>query len=113
MRIRMLHKKACIALLGLCFSLVSLAQENYRNLKGDAAVKQYFAKHKTQYQATDADLQQVKVTSDYTDVSIGIRHIYVQQQLNGLDVVNAVAALHLKTDGTGCTCRLSVCQRIW
>ncbi|MES2773454.1 MAG: M36 family metallopeptidase [Bacteroidota bacterium] len=84
----------------LCSLLSIRAQEFYNNLSGENAVRQYFTAHKTRFNASDRELTELKLTNENFDRTIGLRHIYVQQKFNQLDVVNAVASLHLKNDGT-------------
>ena len=95
----LLRKLVCVL---LCSGLASkglMAQKNYGNPVAEAEVRSYFTVHATQFGAKATDLNSLKVTTDFVEESAGIRHIYVQQQYNGLDVVNGVAALHLKQGG--------------
>ena len=95
----LLKKLACVL---LCMGLAGkglIAQKNYGNPVAETEVRSYFTTHATQYGLQAAELNSIKITSDYTEPVTGIRHIYVQQQFNGLDVVNASAALHLMKNG--------------
>lgn len=92
-------RKALVTCLLLASLLVAKAQESYTDLKGENVVRQYFTAHKTQFGASEKDVNEIKLMNDHVDQSTGLRHIYVQQKLNNLDVVNGVASLHLKKNG--------------
>lgn len=91
--------KVALAYALLFGSIPVLGQENYKMQKADAALREYFVLHVAESNATTKDVAEMRITSDYTDATIGIRHIYAQQRLNGLDVVNGNAALHLTASG--------------
>ncbi len=53
------------------------------------------ANQSTQGWAT-ADIQQWRISSQYTDQHNGVTHVYIQQQYNGVDIKNSVANFSLK-----------------
>ena len=87
-----------ILLLFLMQGFNSFSQKYPQKEASDAA-KTFFMDHKQAFGLNDQDIQFI-VTRDYRDESIDIRHIYLQQQRNGLDLVNGSASLHLRGDGT-------------
>ncbi|MEO7311659.1 MAG: M36 family metallopeptidase [Chitinophagaceae bacterium] len=95
-----LQRVIIVACTVLCLLPKLHAQEIYSNISGENAVRQYFTSHKSQFNAAVTDVAELKITNENTDPTTGIRHIYVQQKLHQLDVINAVAALHIKQDGT-------------
>jgi extracellular elastinolytic metalloproteinase len=76
-----------------------LVAQKYSQKEGLDVAKAFFKDQKKDLQLSDKEIDFV-VTRDYVDESIGIRHIYLQQQLNGLDVVNGNASVHLQRDGS-------------
>jgi hypothetical protein len=47
----------------------------------------------------DADFNELEITAQYTDEKSGLTHVYVQQQYQGIPIVDAQGGLHF--DGTG------------
>lgn len=45
---------------------------------------------------TESDIEQVVITNQYTSKQNGVTHVYFRQKYNGVEVFNAVGALHLR-----------------
>jgi len=57
-------------------------------------LKQYAITHQQQLAISPKDVEGLFVTSEYTDATTGIRHIYSVQKLNGLAITGSSFSLH-------------------
>ncbi len=58
--------------------------------------KEYLSTHLKQFNLTERDIQEFRISSAYFDESMGVEHLYLQQQINGIDIQNAILNLHIK-----------------
>ena len=65
----------------------------------ETAVKELYASKMQEYQLSQADLQSMVITDQYTDQHNGVTHIYLRQVVNGIEIFNANSALHLNKEG--------------
>src|ERR1041384_7741301 len=47
-----------------------------------------------QYSLSDNDIQNFKITDQYTSSNNGVTHVYLRQTINNLEVFNTQSALH-------------------
>lgn len=64
----------------------------------DVAVE-FARKSKDKLGLTDDDLTGLQLEDEYTDSHNGVTHVYLRQQIDGLEVVDADLATHLTKDG--------------
>lgn len=64
----------------------------------DVAVE-FARKSKDKLGITDDDLTALKVRDEYTDPHNGVTHLYLRQQIGGIEVVDADLGTHLTKDG--------------
>jgi len=62
-----------------------------------STVKTYLENHKNNLQIVAQDYQDVVITKSFTEAETGIKRIYTQQKLNGIDVEGGSFALHINT----------------
>jgi len=60
----------------------------------------YLAGQADLLQVQPADILQSAVTNLYTSADTGVTHIYLRQQLGGLDVINANLSINIAADGS-------------
>ncbi len=60
---------------------------------------QHLQKYASDWNLTANDLMEFRVRDKYTSRHTGAKHIYLNQQYNGLDVYNAIVTLTLRPDG--------------
>jgi len=72
----------------------------YSNLFGQQPnldfAKNYINKELHQFNLLESDVQNIRISDAYYDKLLGVDHIYLQQQLNGIDIENAIFNLHLR-----------------
>ena len=59
----------------------------------------YFRANANAFNITAADIGTPMVTDQYTDTDTGMTHIYLRQQVNGLEIANANANFNVRSDG--------------
>lgn len=59
----------------------------------------YLRRNAGKFGVTPADFNGVRVTSSYADSGSGLTHVYLRQMVNGLEVTNANANVHIRSDG--------------
>jgi len=59
----------------------------------------YVASHAASLKLDPSDLREYRVTDQYTDHDTGVTHIYLRQQLNGLDILNTTLSINVAKDG--------------
>ena len=79
--------------LGICH-FPSQAQETYR-----PADLQQLLQTQRNHDLTTTDLQELRITGQYTDAHNDVTHVYAQQQHNGLDIVGATLSFHFDAAG--------------
>src|SRR5438045_2475506 len=58
-------------------------------------LKQYATNHQKQLAVSAKDIDALFVTSQYTDATTGIQHIYSVQKLNGFTITGSSFSLHI------------------
>ena len=66
--------------------------------KAKPLIKDYLLKHKAEWKLTDEDISNWKVTDAYTGRQNGITYAYVNQQVKGVNIFNAVSAVSIRND---------------
>ncbi|WP_223284859.1 hypothetical protein [Hymenobacter qilianensis] len=62
------------------------------------AALQYLKKNKQALKLTDEDIADVKLSSESVSPKTGIRHVYLQQLYEGIEIHNAIASMSLGKD---------------
>jgi hypothetical protein len=80
-----------ILLLQLCIATIAYGQYTPQQIAN--LYKKY------QPSLTENDVQSLVISSQYTDAKSGITHVYFNQVVNGIEIFNANAQLHLDKNG--------------
>lgn len=82
---------------GLLFTLMLSYSGGVYSQKNNA-VQSYLSSHQAELKLTSSDLSNWRISDQHADEEKGIHYIYAQQQVNGLDVYNALATFALMGD---------------
>ena len=87
----------------LCFLVlpaISFAQKSASPKMNSVIVKKmidsYFIENKSQWNLTDADISNWTISNLYSNKKTGITYLYIQQQVNGINIFNAVSSVSIK-----------------
>ncbi len=61
----------------------------------NSIIQSYFEEHQTELKLESADVSDWVITNEYYSNSTAITHVYIKQQLNGLEIVNGSANFNL------------------
>ncbi len=86
-----LHKMFLCAIVLLC----TITQSTYAQFADAKKIVQQYLTTKANDKLDQQTIESINVTRDYVDVTTGIRHIYANQQVNGLTLNESVYGLHL------------------
>ncbi|WP_299114840.1 BspA family leucine-rich repeat surface protein [uncultured Winogradskyella sp.] len=73
------------------FSLSFVSGQNINQL-----AKEHIVQNKAQYNLTDDDIKEFRITKNYVSSLSGVRHVHGIQQHNGIDIDQANFSMHLK-----------------
>lgn len=87
-------------ILAACFSALSLSAQN-KEIRGidQSFVLKYISENHHELGLKSGDIADARISDLYRDKSTGVTHAYVQQQIAGLPVINAMAGLHFSSSG--------------
>ncbi len=85
------HKKIFCAIVLLC----TITQISFAQFADAKKVVQQYLTSKKSDKPDQKTIESINITRDYVDVTTGIRHIYANQQVNGLTLNESVYGLHL------------------
>ncbi len=83
--------------------LMSIAISGFAQYAPTTVVSQ-FKQYQNQFGLTNADIEGMIITDQYTDDHSGITHIYMRQVVNGIEVFNGNASMHLDKSGNIISC---------
>ncbi|MEO0469197.1 MAG: M36 family metallopeptidase [Bacteroidota bacterium] len=89
--------KTVLAVLLICSQLssLSLSAQSF----SQRAI-QHMASHRKDFALKELDVQSPLISDQYTSAHNGISHVYLQQQLDGIPILNAIASVHLDANGS-------------
>lgn len=87
----------------LCFivlPVISFAQKSASQKMNSAELKQmidsYFIENKSLWNLTDADINNWTISNLYSNKKTGFTYLYIHQQVNGINIFNAVSSVSVK-----------------
>jgi uncharacterized repeat protein (TIGR01451 family) len=78
--------------------LIGLIQVNAQTSNDLEVALNYLEEVQEKWQLSDQDIKDLYISDAYLTKHNGVRHIYVQQAVNGIPIYNAITGLHLTKD---------------
>ncbi|HMG15495.1 MAG TPA: hypothetical protein VK590_08620, partial [Saprospiraceae bacterium] len=76
-----------------CISALFVCAQEYRSV-----IQNYLQESKSKLNLTDQDINNWKITDQYTDKKTGITHIYLNQEISGIRIFNAISSMAIKNN---------------
>ena len=83
-------------LLLLILFAVSFLHSQAQQVDGRLLIQDHLRQQANSLKLVDKTIESIIVTTDYVDNKTGVRHIYANQQLNGLAIPDGAYSLHIR-----------------